>query len=367
MTSEEGLFYSALDADSDGREGLFYIWKIKEIEELLADEAPLFMDYYQMNKVGYWEDDFYILMRTKEEESLSTKYGISVEELIQKVKIWKQKLLLVRNKRIKPGLDDKQLLVWNAMMITAYADAYMALGKPEYITAAQKAMDKALEVFDAGNDTLWHTYKNGKAKITAFHDDYALMIQALIKLYEISFEERYLLKAKALTEIVFELFFNADNGLFYFTANSQKTLVSRKTEFYDNVIPASNSVMARNLSMLSRYFGHEEWKENAQQMLHNMSPKMSAYASGFSNWGLLLLEETQGQSEVAISGAKAQEIRAEMQRNYLPSTLFAGSQIASEMPLLANRFVANKSLIYICKNQSCGLPMESVVDALAEI
>lgn len=364
MTSETGLFYSALDADSEGKEGLFYIWKMDEIDQVLGKDSEIFKAFYQVNEVGLWEDDYYILMHVTDEEKILSQFSITQKELSDKISYCKTKLLKQRNKRIRPGLDDKQLLSWNSMMVTAYLDAYMALADKAYLATAKSALDSILEIFTTKNGELLHTHKNSEAKISAFHDDYAFLIQALIKMYQASFDEKYLLKANALTEKTFDLFYNEQSGMFYFTSSLQASLISRKTEIYDNVIPSSNSVMARNLFHLSRYFGNNEYLEHAQQMLQNMSTKLTSYPSGYSNWGILAIEMSLNFSEVVISGPNAESIRAEMQKQFLPQVIFAGSIIESKLPLLEGRYNEENTLIYVCENQSCQLPVKDASKAL---
>lgn len=364
MTNDVGLFFSAIDADSDGEEGKFYVWKKKEVEELLGKDAPLFEDYYQVNKIGYWEHDNYILMRNPDIESVSKKHGISILEMETRITANKQTLMKVRDKRIRPGLDDKSLLSWNAMMITAYCDAYSALGNVEYLETAKKATDFILKNMQKEDTGFWHTYKEGQSKINAYLDDYAFLIEALIRLYQLGGGNEYLYQAQSITNYTKEKFFDQESGMFFYTSSDDPILVTRKTEVYDNVIPASNSVMARNLFVISTYFNQTDYKKMSHQMLQNVSDKFSKYGSSVSNWGLLMMDILGPTKEVVASGSDATSLIVEMQKKYNPNIIWASdTQINEEVSLLAGRFVQDKTLIYVCVDQACQLPVSNIEDA----
>jgi len=368
MTNEVGLFYSALDADSDGEEGKFYVWKKEETERILGEEAALFQDYYQMNKIGFWEHDNYILMRDPDTKSIAKKYNISIEEVEKQIDDAKVLLMAERDQRIRPGLDDKSLISWNAMMITAYCDAYTALGTKAYQESAEKAMDFILKKMQKKDGSLFHTYKTGDAKINAYLDDYAFMIDALMHLYEIGSGDQYLYKAQELTDFTIQKFHDEESGMFFFTSVDDEVLVTRKTEIFDNVIPASNSVMARNLFKISHYFDDTEYQSISNQMLHNTQGKFKQYGASMSNWGLLMMDFIGPSYEVVVSGNEAVNKLQELQFNYLPNVIWASSLDSNhQISLLENRFVEGKTYIYVCVNQACQLPVEDSKKAITII
>jgi len=368
MTNDVGLFYSALDADSEGEEGKFYVWKKEEIKKILGTNAPLFQDYYQMNKAGYWEQDNYILMRDPDIEKISKKYNLSIDEVEEQICKDKQLLMQERDKRIRPGLDDKSLIAWNALMITAYCDAYTAFGAKEYRESAEKAMDFILDKMQKKDSSLYHTYKDEEAKINAYLDDYAFMIDALMRLYEIGSGNKYLFKAKELTDFAISKFIDKKSGMFFFTSSDDEVLVTRKIEIFDNVIPASNSVMARDLFKISHYFLDNKYKTISEQMLHNTQSKFKQYGASMSNWGLLMMDFIGPNYEVVINGTNAEKILHSMQQEYLPNVIWASDDKENtKISLLESRFVKDKTLIYVCVNNACQLPVDSSKEALAII
>ena len=365
MTNNQGLFYSALDADSDGKEGKYYIWTLEEIDDILGEKSEIFKDFYQMNEVGYWEDDNYILMRNEDIEDLAKKHNISTEEIESNISSAKKVLMNYRENRTKPGLDDKSLLSWNSMMISAYCDAYSALGNDEYMKDAINAMNFILENMKKPEGGFWHTFKNGKSKINAYLDDYALLIKASLSLYEIGAGNKYLLQAKVSSDYIIDKFYDVNSGMFFYTNSDDEILVARKMEIFDNVIPASNSIVARNLYKLSHYFENEDYKDISLQMLNNVIDKFRTNGSSLSNWGLLLMDELQPKTEVVILGNDAKNILKELQSNYFPNIVWAiDTKDNSELELLKYRFVENKTMIYVCVNNSCKLPVQSIDDAL---
>ncbi len=368
MTNDVGLFYSALDADSDGEEGKFYVWKKQEVAQILGKNAGLFEDYYQMNKVGFWEHDNYILMRNPDIESIAEKYHLSIAEIEKQIAKDKKLLMNERSKRVRPGLDDKSLLSWNAQMIRAYCDAYTALGNNSYRKAAEKAMDFILANMQKEDGSLYHTYKNGKSKINAYLDDYAFIIDALLRLYEIGAGEKYLHLAKKLTDFTIQKFEDKKSGMFFYTSSDDEILVSRKTEVFDNVIPSSNSAMARDLYKLSHYFEEENYKNISKQLLHNTQQKFKQYGSSMSNWGLLLMHIIEPSYEVVICGSDAETLLHEIQNNYLPNVIWASDTKENQnLNLLKSRYTKGKTLIYVCVNNACQLPVDNVEAALKKI
>ncbi len=364
MTNNVGLFYSALDADSEGEEGKFYVWKKEEVQQILGTNAALFEDYYQMNKVGYWEHDHYILMRNPDIESIAKKHNLSVQEVEQEIADDKKLMMQERNKRIRPGLDDKSLINWNALMISAYCDAYTALKDEDYRESATKAMDFILANMQKEDGSLWHTYKNGSSKINAYLDDYAFMIEALVRLYEIGAGEKYLNKARELTNFTISRFFDKESGMFFYTSKDDEVLVTKKTEIFDNVIPSSNSAMARDLLKMSHYFDNENYKDISKQMLHNVRDKFSQYGSSMSNWALLMMDFIGPQKEVVVCGADAPNMLIELQSDYSPNIIWASSKKENKhISLLKNRYVEGKSLIYVCVNNTCQLPVGTTKEA----
>ncbi|RYG02838.1 MAG: thioredoxin domain-containing protein, partial [Chitinophagaceae bacterium] len=363
MTSPEWLFYSALDADSEGVEGKFYVWDKLEFDKILGDDANLIGEYYNITEDGNWEEEqTNILRKTISDDDLISKYNIDAETLYDKVKSAKAKLLEVRRKRIRPGLDDKCLTAWNAMMIKGLADAATVLNHDLYYQSASKAANFILNNLKTERGGLYRNYKNGKSSITGFLDDYAFLIDALIALYEYDFDEKWLDEAKAFTDYVLANFTDAGSPMFFYTSAESESLIARKHEVMDNVIPAANSAMAQNLKKLGLLFDLENYIEKAADMLAAVHPKIKTYGSAYSNWAIQLLNEVYGINEIAITGLETDIIKLELSNHYIPNKITLGGT-KSNLPLL-NGKQSNETKVYICRNKVCQLPVKTVEEAL---
>ncbi|MDA7825013.1 thioredoxin domain-containing protein [Flavobacteriaceae bacterium] len=369
MTHQDGAFYSSLDADSvseDGEleEGAYYVFNKEELKLQLKEDFSLFSEYYNITNYGKWEKGNYVLIRKKSDQEIIDEFSISQEELNQKKKNWKQLLLAYRNNRAKPRLDDKSLTSWNALMIKGYVDAYKAFQVPEYLNAAQTNAQFLIDHQLQENGALNHSYKDGKSTINGYLEDYAAAIDAFIALYEVTLNEFWINKANELAAYTFENFFDAEKNMFYFTSKEDEKLVARNFEYRDNVIPASNSMMAKNLLILSHHFDNKKYLSTASKMLHNVQPEIESYPSGFSNWLDLMANFQDNFYEVVVVGKDASKKIAELNARYLPNILIAGSTSESKKPLLNYRYIDGETLIYVCVNNSCKLPVSDISEAL---
>jgi len=370
MMTENGVFYSSYDADSDNEngkleEGAYYVWKEKELKLALNDDFSLFSDYYNINDYGLWEHDNYVLIRKIDDESFMKKHNIPSEELLKKKNNWKQTLLNLRELRPKPRLDDKSLTSWNALMLKGFVDAYKAIGNKHYLDVAIKNAQFIITNQYREDGGLFHSYKNGKSTINGYLEDYALTIEAFIDLYEQTLNDSWLFTARDLANYVFDHFQDDKSKMFYFASDEDDSLVSRSIEYMDNVIPASNSIMAKNLFKLSHYFDNSHFSNTAMIMLNNVKPEIQSYGSGFSNWLDLMLNYVFPFYEVAIVGNDVFSKLSELNTTYIPNKLIAASTKENSSPLLKNRFQENKTLIYVCVDNSCKLPVSDVENAIA--
>lgn len=364
LLSSDNGFYSALDADSEGEEGKFYTWTKPELQQLLGNDFDLFGNYYNVNSLGFWEHNQYILMRSEDDHSFAEKHQLSVGDLEFRIKNWEQLLLNERRKRVRPGLDDKILASWNAMTISGLVNCYKAFGDPEYLELALANANFLKQKMMIGDGNIFHSFKNNQAKISGFLEDYAFVIEAFISIFESTGQKEWLDRAQHLTEIAYRDFYDEQKTIFYFTARQQTDLITRTIEVHDNVIPSSNSVMAKNLFRLSYLIDRPDYLKTAQQMFDRISVNMADYPSGYSNWSQLMLNLTGNHFEVAIVGENAIVQLKELQKNYLPNVIFCAGTTENDLPLLQNRFVSGKTLIYICQDNSCQLPVEAVAEAL---
>jgi len=369
MTNNDGAFYSSLDADSltekgEFEEGAYYTFTKEEIKEHLKDDYAIFAEYYNINGFGKWEKEQYVLIRKKSDQEIIEEFSLSQNELILRKKNWKKQLLKFRKNRAKPRLDNKSLTSWNALMLKGYIDAYKAFQKKEYLNAALKNAAFITEKQLQENGALNHTYKDGKSSINGYLEDYASVIEAFIAIYEVTLDSKWIESAKNLMEYSFINFFDEEKSMFYFTSKEDKELVSRNFDYRDNVIPASNSIMAKNLFVLSHHFNSEKYRITASKMLHNIQPEIENYPSGYSNWLALIYNYQNKFYEVVIVGDNAIQKASDINTHYLPNILIAGSTKASKNPLLELRYVEGETLFFVCVNNTCKLPVSSTLEAL---
>ncbi len=367
MTSPEGGFYSSFDADSEGEEGKFYVWTKRELQEALGDKADLIIDYYSVTEEGNWENGRNILFRSGGDKEIAARHEITEDALGRRVQEAKEILLTKRAGRIRPGLDDKILTSWNALMLKGYIDAYRAFDRKEYLDRALENAEFISEKVKAPDGGLSRSYKNGTAAINAFLDDYAFTVSAFIAVYQATFDERWLQDARQLATYTLDHFYDKGSGMFYYTSDSDQALIARKMEVTDNVIPSSNSEMAKNLFVLGQYLYDDEYVRKARRMLNNI--KQGAIGSGiyYANWDILMAWSAGGVCEVAIVGEEAEARRKEFDRHYLPTVLISGGKSEGTLPLLENKLVTGQTTIYVCRNRMCQSPVTGVAEALEQI
>ncbi len=364
--SKENGFFSALDADSEGEEGKYYVWQKEELQHLLGKDFELFADFYGVNAIGYWEHDNYVLMRNENVTEILLKHQLKDESLNSIIKKCNTVLLKERKKRVKPGLDDKVLTAWNALMCKAYGEAYLTFKNPAYKIIALKNAEFLRQKMVKSDFSMFRNFKNGKANINAFLDDYAFTIDAFIQTYIISLDENWLNLSKNLCDYVLKNFYNAESGLFFYTDLSNQ-LILRSTETSDNVIPASNSQMAHNLFKLGKYFNNNDYEEKSVKMLNRFTEEIMNYGSGYSNWASLYSDLLNNYHEVCIVGKDVNEKILELHNHYIPNAIFVVAASGSELDILKQRFVEGKTLIYVCKNKACLLPVSEINEATKQL
>ncbi|MCF8257457.1 MAG: thioredoxin domain-containing protein [Flavobacteriales bacterium] len=364
MTSPEGAFYSALDADSEGEEGKFYVWTAVELQELLGADFEWVKDYYNINSTGLWEHDNHILLRTTDDKTFAAARKWTVATLQAKVKKVNGLLLKRRGRRVRPGLDDKQLTSWNALMLKGYADAYRAFGKAKWLEAALRNADFLLKVQRRDDGGLWHGHKNGRSTVNGFLEDYCFSIEALIALYQVTFDRHWLDAADGLAQYAITHFMDAGTGMFHVASDLDPKLFAKKMELSDNVIPSSNSSMANGLFLLGHLLGNEEYLEMSDRMLGQMLQLLPQQGAWHANWCALLLRKVHPFHEVAVVGPDALDRRAELDTYYRPNMLLLGGVRENGLPLLKGRAVIGRTYIYVCVDKACMMPTEDVIEAV---
>jgi uncharacterized protein YyaL (SSP411 family) len=359
LSSRDGGFYSALDADSEGEEGKFYVWSRAEVETVLGKEAELFCEFYDVTEEGNWEHKN-ILNVPVPVEAFCAEKNLPVDAFLMKLDESRAKLLQYRNLRPRPLLDDKILLGWNALMITACCKAFAALGNEEYAQMAIRNMSFIRKHFQSGGKEFYHVYKE-LAKYPAFLDDYAYLIQALIHLQEITGDEDYLEQARSLTEWLIEHFSEEDTGYFYFTHRDQQDVIVRKKEVYDGAVPSGNSVMASNLYYLGVIFDRQEWRERAVRMCALLSQAVNKYPTSFGVWATMNLGLSYSIPEIVIIGENFEQVRREFLRIFTPLRIFQSSALENlKFPLLARKPLSHETQLFLCKNYACHNPVTTV-------
>jgi hypothetical protein len=367
----EGGFYSALDADSLNNEqhleeGAFYAWKIPQLKAIIKDDFEIFSQVFNINSFGLWEDENYVLIQNQSLDTIAETNHISVDDLEKKKKNWEQLLYTEREKRSKPRLDDKCLTSWNAIMLKGYVDAYKALGNQDYLNTALENANFIIKNLWSTEGHLFHNYKNGKSTINGYLEDYCFVIAAFISIYEVTWDEKWLHDSKQLVDYSLEHFYDEQHSFFRFTSDKDEALISVHFETEDNVIPASNSVMAKNLYQLSIYFNNPYYEKVAKQMLSILLPNID-YPSAYSNWLDLALTISEQNKELAICGPKAKDHNTFINSLYIPNVIVAGSEKTSSLPFLNDRFVENKTLFYVCQNKTCQLPTEDFQEVINQL
>lgn len=361
MTSNEGGFYAALDADSEGEEGKYYLWTEEEIDDILGPDAEFIKQYYHIGQ-GNWEPGKNIPFRGGENKDFAQQQNMSVDELEDAIAAAHLRLLEVRNKRVAPGKDDKILAGWNGIMLQGLCDAYATFGHDKHLALALKNGQFLLNhMIDKGK--LFRNFKNGQATIAAYLEDYAWTIRGFIGLYQITFDEAWLNEAHQLLTVCLEEFYDSNDGLFFFTSNAAEALITRKKEIFDNVIPSSNGVMARNLYDLGLYFEHEYFIETAVNMLKSMDRVLHIAPQDLAGWASFYADRTEPIAEIAMVTPKPTKCLPELHQQYHPNKILLGKTPgqATQLNLLKERDQLNdQATFYVCFEKTCQLPVHTI-------
>ncbi|CAN5490545.1 thioredoxin domain-containing protein [soil metagenome] len=374
MTGPSGGFYSALDADSEGEEGKFYVWSDEEIERVLGEDAALARAYYGVSSGGNFEGKN-ILFVPRDPRAVAERFSLSPERLAEKIRDIDKKLLAEREGRVRPGLDDKILLSWNGLMLAAFADAGRILDRRDYLDIAVKNAEFARDNMVEGGRLL-HVWKDGRATVAGLLEDYAYYGTGLVALYRATLEPQWLEWALELAEVMVTHFHDADNGGFFSTADDAEKLIVRPKDFFDGAVPSGNAASAELLLVLSRYTDRRDWEELAANSLKPMLVGMKQQPNGFGLMLAVVDRLLAGPREIAIFGERGEESTERMLQSihgrYLPNTVLALAEgaddpLTTRLPFLQGRDrVEGKATAYVCESGVCKLPV-TTVEALAEV
>jgi uncharacterized protein len=360
MTSPEGAFYSAQDADSEGVEGKFFVWSLEEIQSVLGEDAPLFASAFGVTSGGNWEGHS-ILVLAKDANALAQEFGLEPDEIARRLRDARATLFAVRSARVWPGLDDKTLTSWNGLMLGAFAEAARVLNEPTYLEAARNNVRLVREkLFSDGR--LFHTYKAGTiAKINGLLEDYALYALGLLELYRTTFDRDTLEFALELTRTALEFFHEPGHG-FFDTPHDGEALIVRPKSFFDSAMPSGNGAMALLLTALGRLTGTPEWEQIALEAVHGLADFMRQQPTGFGSLLQALEASIAPHREIAIVGdlgaANTRALLGVVGARYLPFVTLAAAQPGrAYLPVLEGRDLVNgSSAAFVCENLACQLP-----------
>jgi len=369
MRQEEGGFHAAQDADSEGLEGKFYTWTYSELEGLLGADFGWFSRLYSLKPEGNWEEGVNILFQTESYADIAEAFAMPLAGFMEKLRTHKEQLLAHRNLRIFPGKDDKVLAGWNGLLDAGLIQAYFATGEEPYLELALRNLQFVQEkLFTDGQ--LYRSYKNGLAYTPAFLEDYAALLKASLMAYSASGDLSYLQLAQQLAELVMDRFYDPADGFFYFSDPSAEKLIANKKELFDNVIPSSNSLLARGFHRLALLTYEEKYGKVAQRMLGGMKELIEKEPGFLCNWANFYLESLVPTAEIAIVGRGAKAKAMALQQAYLPNAVVAWSETPTEsVPLLQQKTPDSEgnALIYVCVDRRCLRPLSEVADALAQL
>lgn len=380
MTDAEGGFFSAQDADSEGEEGKFFVWTPQQIREVLGErDGEIFCALFDVTSRGNWEGKN-ILRSGLDLPEAAERFGQSVQEMTTRREAWRVTLREARSRRVKPGLDDKVLTAWNGLALAAFAECAAVFDRDDFRQAAVKnaefVLSRLTQTADAGPPwRLYRTWRRGEARLNGYLEDYAFYAEGLIRLYEATFDERWLLKAKNLADTMIVYFWDEAEGGFFATSSDHETLIQRPKSWDDNATPGGNSVAVEVLLRLAAYFDQADYRERADRVLRQVGPLLPKHPQGFARMLGALDFLLAGPLEIGLRGTLEDEVTQAMRRSaftpYLPNKIVgflprdaqpAGLSIAflNDRPAIQGQTTA-----YVCENSTCHLPITDAA-ALAE-
>jgi uncharacterized protein YyaL (SSP411 family) len=397
MTDASGAFYSTQDADSEGHEGKFFVWTPEEIAEVLGEEdAAEFCALHDVSAGGNFEGSNILNIRggitgdlgstgsSKRNPENGREIGASSELSVSSFELMKQRLFEAREKRIKPFRDEKVLTAWNGLMLAAFAEAAAILDEPEYLEVARANAEFLLREMvekpdreeglnghgessaltsvraSASGVRLLRTWKDGKAKLNGYIEDYANFADGLIELYQVSGEAKYLEAAKELADAMITEFWDEENGGFFFTSNDHEELIVRSKDFFDNATPSGNSVAAAVLLKLANLYGEEKYERFATTTLRLAASQIRRFPSGFGRMLSAVEFKLADVKEIAIVDGSGSDVEREVWSEYRPFKVVASG---GDVPLLEGRLaVDGKPTVYVCENFVCQRPVTSAKD-----
>ncbi|MFN8449439.1 MAG: hypothetical protein U0521_12855 [Anaerolineae bacterium] len=373
MTAPEGGFYSTTDADSEGEEGKFFVWTQTEMQELLgSDDARIAVEYWGVTARGNFEGAN-ILSVPSDDAVIAGRLGIPVDDLRAKLTAIRDTLYAARTQRVHPGLDDKILTAWNGMMLASLSEAARVFKRADYYDAAVRCGEFLLEQMMTEDGRLLRTYRDGQAKLDAYLEDYAALIDAFLALYQTTFDERWFDHARRLADVTLSRF-RAPDGGFFDTSDDHESLIARPRGLQDNATPAGSSLITRGLIELTAYTGNADYIDAASGALRLLTAAMREYPQAFGEALNAVDMAVRGVAEIAIVGAPddpaTQALIDTAQQPYRPNaiTAVAAHNVEGDanIPLLSYRVMrSGVPTVYVCRNFACRMPVTTPEEAEA--
>lgn len=364
MKDPEGGYYAAMDADSEGEEGKYYVWKEEGLKPVLTDEFQMFASYFNIDSESVWENGNYVLHTSKDDDVFVGENSISQTDLDAHKGQWKQLLLTSRQQRVPPHIDDKLITSWNALLISGFVDAHKAFGEQGFMEKAVAILN-FIEHKSLTENRLIHSYKEGGKHIDGFLEDYAFLIKASLDLYGVTLDKKYLDLADNLNKTVKTDFTDTASGMFRY--NKTDELISKIIKTDDGVLPSPNAVMAHNLFQLGHIHYDRETLGKAKTMLSSLMSTIQENPASYSRWNSLLLNTVYPYYEIAVVGGNAENLVRDLGLRHIPNVLIVGSTAESDLPLFKGRYVDGDTFIYVCRDSTCKLPVETTEEAIGQL
>ncbi len=363
MRNKDGGYFSAMDADTNGEEGVYYVWKKEELQSLLGDDFELFSKYFNIEDSQVWEDGNYVLNNTISKDKFLKEFDLSEKAFDKKKENWKSTLYQARQKREKPTKDYKILTSWNALLIDGLLEAYKAFGDEIYLREAVSIFNY-LQQHNYKGGELVHSYTKDSKQKEVFLEDYAFLAKSAFVLYEVTLDVSYLQTSKELMNIGSEKY-KSNSELFYYNVSSD--LVPSIINTSDGVVPSANAVMAQNFMQLGHLEYNTDFLKKAELMGSLITSDFESHAVSYGAWGSLLLQQAYPFYEIVVVGNNAKQLLSEIHETYIVNSIIVGSTVESDISLFKDRFNEDKTFIYVCQNNTCKLPVKTVSNAFEQM
>ncbi|WP_340157450.1 thioredoxin domain-containing protein [uncultured Maribacter sp.] len=363
MRNEQGGYFSAMDADTDGEEGLYYIWKKDELQDLLQNDFELFAQYYGIVDGEVWENGNFVLNNKISKSEFLQTNTLNEEQLNEKLGKWKKLLNQARQKRTKPKKDYKILTSWNALLIDGYLEAYKAFGDDNYLNEAISVFNY-LTANNYTNGQLVHSYTKDSKQREVFLEDFAFLAKSAFSLFEVTMETKYLDFSKELMQNA-EQKYKSNSVLYYY--NIANDLVPSIINTSDGVVPSANAIMAQNFLKIGHLEYNTDYLQKAETMGALVTSDFENHAVGYGAWGSLLLQQAYPFYEIVIVGENAEQLLSQMSKTYIANTILVGSKSESEISLFKDRYIDEYTFIYVCQNNTCKLPVKTIDEGFQQM